>query len=97
VAAEVRAPSAAAINEIMDIYRRKIEGGLLPPDPARIVERILRIPVEIEHAVPVPPILEYAHTKVVKPFVESLPRLPYTSDFHEAAFLAWIKEEGLRF
>jgi len=93
VAAEIRAPSYATISEIIDIYKRKLEAGIIPPDPARVVEFALRGPVVVEHLLPIPPIIEYAHTRVVKPFVDSLPRLPLTSDFHEFAFLAWIKEE----
>jgi len=93
MATTVKAPTTAAIREIMDIYKVKLESGVLPPDPARIIEFALRIPVEIEHALPVPPILEYVHTNFTKPMVESLPRLPMTSDFHEFEWLKWIKEE----
>jgi len=80
------------LRELFDIYRDKLESGILPPDPARIVERILRIPVEIEHVLPIPPFLEYVHSRITRRIVEALPRLPLTSDFPEFTWLEWIKE-----
>ena len=90
---EVRLPSASALREIMDKYREKIEAGILPPDPARLVEFVLRIPVEVEHMLPIPPVLEYVHSNFTRPLIEALPRLPMTSEPHEFEWLRWRKEE----
>lgn len=90
---EIRLPTATALRDIIDKYKAKLEGNMLPPDPARIVEFILRIPVEAEHVLPIPPILETIHSSFTRPLVESLPRLPMTADFHEFEWLKWIKEE----
>jgi hypothetical protein len=89
----VKMPSPAGIKEVMDIYKSKLEGNILPPDPVRIIEAVLRIPVTIEHLLPIPPILEYVHASFTRPLVESLPRLPMTADFPEFSWLKWIKEE----
>jgi hypothetical protein len=89
----IKPPSTAALKEIIDTYKSKIESGILPPDPARIIEFILRSFVTLEHLLPIPPILEYVHTSFTKPMVESLPRLPMTSDYPEFMFLKWVKEE----
>jgi hypothetical protein len=90
---EIRLPTATALRDIIDKYKAKLEGNMLPPDPARIVEFILRIPVVAEHVLPIPPILETIHSSFTRPLVESLPRLPMTADFHEFEWLKWIKEE----
>ena len=90
---EIKTPSTSALKEIIDTYKVKIESGILPPDPARIIEFVLRIPVEVEHLLPIPPVTEYIHTNFTKPMVESLPRLPLTSEPHEFKWLEWIKEE----
>jgi len=84
---------AGAIKEIIDIYKTKLEAGILPPDPARLIEWILRAPVGLEHLLPIPPILEYVHANFTRPLVEALPRLPMTSEPHEFEWLKWIKEE----
>ena len=89
----VKLPSTSAISDIINTYKNKIEAGILPPDPARIVEFILRLPVEVEHMLPIPPVLEYVHSNFTRPLVESLPRLPMTSEPHEFEWLKWIKEE----
>jgi hypothetical protein len=57
------------------------------------VEALLRVPVEVEHIVPVPPVLEFVHSNFTNPMVEALPRLPMTSDFHKFSWMEWIKEE----
>jgi hypothetical protein len=88
-----RQPPTATIRGIIDKYKEKLEGNMLPPDPARILEFILRIPVEVEHVLPIPPVLETIHSSFTRPLVESLPRLPMTADFHEFEWLKWIKEE----
>jgi len=90
---EVRLPSASSFREIIDRYKEKIEAGILPPDPARIIEFVLRIPVEVEHLLPIPPVLEYVHANFTRPLVEALPRLPMTSEPHEWEWLRWIREE----
>jgi hypothetical protein len=59
---EIKPPSTSALKDIIDIYKVKIESGILPPDPARIIELVLRIPVEVEHLLPIPPVTEYIHT-----------------------------------
>jgi len=91
--AEVKLPSAGGLRDIMDKYKEKIEGGILPPDPARLVEFVLRIPVEVEHLLPIPPMLEYVHSNFTNPLVEALPRLPMTSEPHKFEWLKWVKEE----
>lgn len=90
---EVRLPSPNALKDIIDDYKTKIEDGILPPDPARVAEYVLRLPVTVEHVLPIPPILEYVHSHFTQPLVESLPRLPMTSDFPEYEWMKWIKEE----
>ena len=62
-------------------FERKLKEGVLPPDPARIVKEVLEIPVEIEHATPLPPLLEKIHGEITVPLIEKLPRLPMTRDF----------------
>ncbi|RLI43486.1 hypothetical protein DRO69_09240 [Candidatus Bathyarchaeota archaeon] len=91
--AEVKLPGATGLRDIIEKYKVKIESGILPPDPARIVELILRVPVEVEHLLPIPPVVEYVHSNFTRPLVESLPRLPMTSEPHEFEWLKWIKEE----
>ncbi|RLG85006.1 MAG: hypothetical protein DRO39_06595 [Thermoprotei archaeon] len=91
--AEVKLPGPSGLREIIERYKSKIEGGILPPDPARIVEFVLRLPVEVEHVLPIPPLLEYVHSNFTRPLVEALPRLPMTSDFHEWEWLKWVREE----
>ena len=82
------------LSKLMELYTRKLkEGGILPPDPLRVAERILRIPVEIEHVLPVPPVLEYIHSRFTEPAVQAAPRLPMTMDFPEFEYLKWIPEE----
>ena len=90
---QVKLPSSSALKEIMDAYKRKIEAGILPPDPMRILEAILRAAPTIEHLLPIPPILEYIHSTFTQPVVESLPRLPMTSDYPAYEWLKWYKEE----
>lgn len=90
---EIRAPSTASLRDIIEKYKQKIESGILPPDPARLVEFVLRIPVEVEHLLPLPPVLEYIHSNFTHPLVESMPRLPMTSEPHEFKWLEWKKEE----
>ena len=90
--AEIPKPGNA-LREIMDKYKAKIESGILPPDPARIIEFVLRIAPMLEHLLPIPPILEYVHSNFTQPVVESLPRLPMTSDFPAYEWMKWYKEE----
>ena len=89
----IKQPPSATIKNILDKYKDKIEAGILPPDPARVFEFLLRIPVEAEHTLPIPPVLESIHSSFTQPLVESLPRLPMTSDFHQFEWMKWIKEE----
>ena len=91
--AEVKLPSATAAKDIIEIYKAKIESGVIPPDPARFVEFILRVPVTVEHLLPIPPVIEYIHANFTNPMIEALPRLPMSSDFPKFEFLKWIKEE----
>lgn len=69
------------LRETFREWMRKVESGLLPPDPARTVKAILDVPVEIEHVVPVPPLLEKVHSEVTVNLIEKLPRLPMTGEF----------------
>ncbi|MEM1690498.1 MAG: hypothetical protein QXG48_02760 [Thermofilaceae archaeon] len=81
------------ISEITEVYKRKVESNILPPDPARIVEYLMRFAPTIEHMLPVPPIIETVHDEVVSKLVESLPRLPLTSEPPVTKWKEWIKEE----
>jgi hypothetical protein len=90
---EVKLPSTSSVRDIIDIYKGKLEANIIPPDPARIIEVVLRGPLTIEHILPIPSIIEYVHSNFTKPLVEALPRLPMTADFPEYQFLKWIKEE----
>lgn len=76
----------------MDLYKNKIEKSILPPDPLRVVKTALRIPVTVEHILPVPPFLEKIHSEVVEPGIEKAPRLPLTGDFPKFKWKEWIKE-----
>ena len=71
----------SSIDELMDKIKSKLDEGVLPPDPARIVKQVIEIPVEIEHATPLPPLLETIHHEITVPLIEKLPRLPMTRDF----------------
>jgi len=73
----------SSIRDFTSGFEEKINKGVLPPDPARIVKEILEIPAEIEHATPLPPLIEKIHNEITKPMVERLPRLPMTADFGE--------------
>jgi hypothetical protein len=86
-------PSSEGAREIVDKYKSKIEGNVIPPDPLRLVEGILRLPVTVEHVLPIPPVLEYVHSNFTQPLVEALPRLPLTADFPDFKWLEWRKEE----
>jgi len=70
-----------SIRDAVSEFERKIREGVLPPDPARIVKEVLEIPAEIEHATPLPPLIEKIHKDIGIPLVEKLPRLPMTRDF----------------
>lgn len=80
------------ISETIDTYKKKIEASILPPDPARTVEFVLRVPIKVEHILPIPPILEKIHSEITSKLVESLPRLPLTSDYPKIKWLEWEKE-----
>jgi len=77
-----------AISEIMDAFKKKIEGGILPPDPARVVKWVLDVYPEVEHITPLPPLVEHVHKEIVVPLIEKLPRLPMTAEF---PFKDWEK------
>lgn len=81
------------LSQLVEKYKSKIEGGILPPDPARMIEFMMRGPPTVEHLLPIPPILETIHEEIVTKIVESLPRLPMTSDHPIIEWLKWIKEE----
>lgn len=83
---------ATTLSKIMDKYKEKIEGGILPPDPARNIRRVLDFIVETEHALPVPPVIETIHKEVTVPLIEKLPRLPMTAEFTSKEWLKWKKE-----
>ena len=74
------------ISGIMDTFKRKIEGGVLPPDPARVLKFALDGPVKIEHVLPLPPLIEKVHHELTVPLIEKLPRLPMTAEF---PFVKW--------
>ncbi|MEM1820608.1 MAG: hypothetical protein QW498_08725 [Thermofilum sp.] len=81
------------MSEIIDDYKRKLEAGILPPDPARMIELLMRTGPTIEHMLPVPPLIEKVHSEIVKPLVKALPRLPMTSEPPEIKWKEWIREE----
>jgi hypothetical protein len=87
-APEIKEP----LTKITDSYKKKVEASVLPPDPLRIVEAVMRIPPSIEHMLPLPPIIETVHSEVIFPFIESLPRLPLTSEPPVFKWGEWIKE-----
>ncbi|MCD6418266.1 hypothetical protein J7M00_05735 [bacterium] len=70
-----------SIKEATYEFEKKLKEGVLPPDPARIIKEILEIPAEIEHATPLPPLIEKVHKELGEPLIEKLPRLPMTRDF----------------
>jgi len=80
------------LEEISEMYKEKVSASVLPPDPLRVVKGILRVPVTIEHLVPIPPLLESIHSNMTEPLIEELPRLPLTSDFPVHEWKKWIKE-----
>ena len=80
------------LEEEITEWTEKIQKGILPPDPARIVREGLEAPLEIEHVVPIPSIVEDVHAERVEPAIEDLPRLPMTSDFPIEKWLKWRRE-----
>lgn len=83
------------IRSITESYKRKVEASILPPDPARLIEWSMRGVPELEHFLPIPPIIEIIHDEIVVELVESLPRLPLTSEPPIIRWKEWIREEGL--
>ena len=82
------------ISKIMEKYKEKIEAGVLPPDPARVLKRFpLDLYADIEHVLPVPPIVETIHKEVVVPLIEKMPRFPMTAEFTFKDWLKWKKEK----
>lgn len=81
------------LQQFIALWQRKLRKGLLPPDPARIADYILSQPASIEHATPLPPVIEYIHANLTEKVVENLPRLPMTGDFPKHEWLRWIKEQ----
>ncbi len=80
------------ISDIVDTYKKKIESSVIPPDPARILEFIMRGPPTIEHILPIPPVLETIHSEITVKFIEALPRFPLTSDSPIVKWKEWIKD-----
>lgn len=76
------------LDEFFREYEKKLKAGILPPDPARVVVEMLSTYPEIEHVLPIPPVIEKVHAEVVEPTIEKLPRLPMTADF---PIRAWKK------
>lgn len=60
---------------------KKIENKILPPDPGRILGNILNIPADLEHATPLPPLIERAHKRVYDFIETELPRLDQMGEF----------------
>jgi len=90
---EIRLPDTRSIGDIIDLYKTKLSSGVLPPDPLRIAEMVLRIAPSIEHLLPIPPLLETIHSDFTSKLIESLPRLPMTSEPPITEWKKWIKEE----
>lgn len=61
-------------------YADKIEQSILPPDPGRILSFLVEDYAAIEHALPVPPLVETTYLGFFDPAIEDLPRLPKTAD-----------------
>jgi len=80
------------MDEEMRIWMDKLSKSILPPDPARIVKNVLRIPAVVEHIAPVPPLIERIHSEFTEPAIEKLPRLPLTGDAPIQEWEKWIKE-----
>ncbi|MCR8463640.1 MAG: hypothetical protein QXH55_05630 [Candidatus Korarchaeota archaeon] len=80
------------ISDIVDTYKKKIESSVIPPDPARILEFIMRGPPTVEHILPIPPVLETIHSEITTKFIEALPRFPLTSDPPIFKWKEWIKD-----
>lgn len=80
------------LDEELRVWMDKLQKSLLPPDPARTVEAILRIPTTVEHILPIPPIIEKLHNAFTEKLIESLPRLPLTGDYPITEWLKWRKE-----
>jgi len=78
---------------VRDAFGRKVEASILPPDPARLIAKgVMRIPPYVEHMLPLPPILETIQSEIVEPIVESLPRLPLTSEPPGVTWGVWVRE-----
>ena len=78
---------------VREAFGRKVEASILPPDPARLIAMgIMRIPPYVEHMLPVPPVIETIHSEIVEPIVESLPRLPLTSEPPSITWGVWVRE-----
>ena len=69
------------IREAVSEFESKLREGVLPPDPARVIKQVLEGLPELEHATPLPPLIEKIHRDIGIPLVEKLPRLPMTRDF----------------
>ena len=80
-------------EDVMRDYMKKIQGGILPPDPARLIKGALDLPPKVEHILPIPPLIEYVHDKATVPLIEKLPRLPMTSEFPFEEWLKWKVEK----
>jgi len=80
------------LEEEISEWASKIQKGVLPPDPGRVVREILESPIEIEHVLPIPSIVEDIHAEHVEPAIEDLPRLPMTGDFPIEKWKKWRRE-----
>lgn len=70
-----------SLRDVLSEYEEKLREGVLPPDPARVIANILEDIPELEHATPLPPLIEKIHKEIILPLIEKLPRLPLTRDF----------------
>lgn len=93
---QISLPSGDALRQILDEFKAKIEAGVLPPDPAEVIDYLLSIGAALEHVIPVPPLIEYIQVNVVDPFAASLPKLPLTATFPKEEWLKYTKVEGFR-
>ncbi len=69
------------MEEYVREFTEKVKKGVLPPDPLRTLEFVLRTWPSIEHALALPPLVEKLHSEVVEPMIEKAPRLPLTGDY----------------
>jgi len=80
------------IEEFTRGFTNKVQKGVLPPDPARVIVEGLREGANLEHVSPLPPLIERVQKEFTEPGLKELPRLPLTSDFPVREWMTWKEE-----